>query len=97
MDCHYEAHTAYIAHCGLTDSSKAKELLKTLFFTGAVMLIMPGSPEQIIVAFLVGLVDLVMYSVFAPYPSKADDFVAIAGDAKAICNAKRKRQKTEGA
>lgn len=26
-----------------------------------------------------------------------DDFVAIAGDAKAICNAKRKRQKTEGA
>lgn len=30
------------------------------------MMISPGSPEQIVVAFLMGLIDLVLYSVFVP-------------------------------
>ena len=74
----YDHRSHMLAYVPGLGPRKAKELLKKLFFTGAVMLIMPGSPEQIIVAFLVGMVDLVMYSVFSPYPDSTDDHLAIA-------------------
>ena len=32
------------------------------------MMISPGSPEQVVVAFLMGLIDLVSYTKFSPFP-----------------------------
>ena len=53
------------------------KLAKKLFFTGIILLIAPDSPEQIIVAFLVGIVDLVAYSSLKPYPDDTYDYLAI--------------------
>lgn len=55
---------------------QVKELLKKMFLTGALIAILPDTPEQIIIGFLFAIADLVSLAMFSPYPT---GFVVLVG------------------
>ena len=75
-DCRIHLWARIVLRCAF--SLQVKELLRKLFLTGAVQMVMPGTPEQIIIAFLLALIDLVLSSVYSPYLDPADDALAVA-------------------
>merc|ERR1712023_245924 len=54
------------------------EAWKKLFLVGFMVLIMPGEVEQLVIAFLVSLVYMLLVSVAQPFKEGGDDFFAKA-------------------
>ena len=53
-------------------------------FTGALIFIVPGSPSQVVIAVLMGLVWLVLTTTMQPYQSDSDDLLGTIANTEIV-------------